>query len=256
MCSTGPEGACTTLRLFSRLATVPRNALDRRGCSKFSEVLPLGPPVADQPLALCPLVAAVVMILVRAGHDVTARALEDRIGVFHKFAAATAALRDRRLRDRRRVFGLPRVGLHRDRLVANVFDLVDAVRLSEHAEGGVVSSEHRAHGRTLEHAATRLDSSENCPLTSKGLIVVAGQTKSWCRPVMAELAWPPAFRCRASFGAGDLPRKGAAPSRGGRGLEKRLGIRGRASFNLSVLLKPVRLCYSNALARERGSVPR
>ena len=64
------------------------------------------------------------------------------------------------------------------------------------------------------------------------------------------------FSLPRKFRLGDLPRKAAAPSRGGRGLEKRLGIRGRASFALSVLLKPVRLCYSNALARERGSVPR
>ena len=79
-----------------------------------------------------------------------------------------------RLGDQRRVFGLPGVSLHRDRLVADGLDLIDAVGLGERAPGGVV-----AHERGVAHDTTaRLDNSENSPKRSKVLWELAGQTKS------------------------------------------------------------------------------
>jgi hypothetical protein len=98
----------------------------------------------------------------------------------------------------------------------------------------------RASGKVRQHQGITRQPLLDCKTVYPGSI-----------PGVASSFSPP-----RKFRLGDLPGKAAAPSRGGRGLEKRLGIRGRASFALSVLLKPVRLCYSNALARERGSVPR
>jgi hypothetical protein len=59
-----------------------------------------------------------------------------------------------RLPDHLRVFGLPRVGLHRHRLVADGFDLVDAKGLVERTMGGVVFDEfhHAASPEALPSA--------------------------------------------------------------------------------------------------------
>ena len=55
--------------------------------------------------------------------------------------------------------------------------------------------------RWLVSAERRLDNSRNCPLVSKARFGAVGQSKSLCRPDMAQRAWPPtiAFRHRAAF---------------------------------------------------------
>ena len=62
------------------------------------------------------------------------------------------------------------------------------------------------------------------------------------------------FRCRAVSAWRPFPGRPLRHAEGRPG--EAAGHPGTGKLALSALLKPVRLCYSNELARERGSVPR